>query len=68
MTKGDIYIGDEVRFEARVEGYTVPYTLQWQYSEDGLEWKDIAGETKDFLLVEVTEENAAWQWRVAVIA
>ena len=67
VADGDIYIGDTVKLVAEVEGYTLAYTLQWQYN-DGSDWKDVEGETDDELEIEVTEENAAWAWRIAVIA
>lgn len=66
VADGDIYLGDTVKLVATVEGYTVAYTLQWQYN-DGSDWRDIAGETGDTLEIEVTEENAAWEWRIAVM-
>lgn len=66
VADGDIYFGDTVKLVAKVEGYTMAYTLQWQYN-DGSDWQDIADETGDTLEIEVTEENAAWEWRIAVI-
>ena len=65
-TSGDIYIGDVVKFEAVIEGYTMEYTIQWQYN-DGYGWKNVEGADEEELRVEVTEENAEWEWRVAVI-
>ena len=65
-TTGDIYIGDVVKFEAVIEGYTMEYTIQWQY-DDGYGWKNIEGANEEELRVEVTEKNAEWAWRVAVI-
>lgn len=66
VADGDIYLGDTVKLMAKVEGYAVAYTLQWQYN-DGSDWRDIAGETGNTLEIEVTEENAAWEWRIAVM-
>ena len=60
-------LGETAHFTAVIEGlegYT--YTLQWQRSAEGEEWLNLDGETEIQMDQVITEENAAWFWRVNV--
>ena len=60
-------IGDVAHFVATLHGYDeLDYTLQWQFSRDGETWEDVPDETEMTMDVIVTEENAAFYWRLMV--
>lgn len=65
ITTGDIYYGDEVAFEAIVDG-DVEVSYRWQYSTDDQNWYDVSGGNDRILKIVLTEENAAYYWRVEV--
>ena len=48
-----------------VEGLTEPYFVQWQYSEDCVEWIDILCNEEVYSFI-LTEENAKLFYRVAI--
>ena len=64
------YFGDEITFRATVTGCEgVNYQINWEYNdndmEDEVEWEYAdSGETFTFV---ITEENADWQWRAAIV-
>ena len=52
---------------AVLEGYEdKTYSLQWQISSDGQNWRDVDGAADKKLTVRLTEENAGSYWRVLV--
>ena len=52
---------------AVLEGYEdKTYSLQWQISSDGQNWRDVDGAADKTLTVRLTEENAGSYWRVLV--
>ena len=63
--EGDkIYLGDRVTFVVSVEG---DVAIQWQYSQDGGEtWENVGGETGREMSIVISEENAAYLWRVEI--
>ena len=59
--------GDIAHLDAVLTGYDgFVYTLQWQQSEDGVNWTDIDGATESRYDVLVSEENYQLLWRVMV--
>ena len=66
LTGGDIYYGDKVKLQAVLTGETdANFTYQWQYN-DGSGWKNVKNETRAIYEIEVTEENAVYDYRVVV--
>ena len=68
--KDKYYYGDEITFRANVTGCEgVSYQINWEYNDndmkDEIEW-EYAGSGDTFTFV-ITEENAEWQWRAAVV-
>ncbi len=60
-------IGSIAHFKATLENYdTLEYTLQWQYSSDGVTWNDVDGATDKDMDVEVTMSNYQYYWRLSV--
>lgn len=57
-------IGSQIQLTAVITGYVEP-SYQWQYY-DGNGWKNIDGETSSVYLLNVTEENSSYRWRVDV--
>ena len=61
-------IGNTATLIAVLHGYeNAVYTLQWQNSEDDVNWTDVEGETGERFAIEITEENCTDYWRVQVI-
>jgi hypothetical protein len=59
-------VGSQIELTAVLTGYDgLEPAYQWQYS-DGGEWKDIDGATSSVYLLNVTEENSTYNWRVSV--
>jgi hypothetical protein len=56
--------GSTIKLTAVVNGYKEP-SYQWQY-DDGSGWKDIKGATDSVYMLDVTEENISYVWRVDV--
>jgi hypothetical protein len=56
--------GSKIKLTAVVTGYKEP-SYQWQY-DDGSGWKDIKGATDSVYMLEVTEKNISYAWRVDV--
>ena len=66
-SNGLAYEGGEIGFIAAVSGAEPDELLfQWQYSEDGESWEDIAGATGQTHEETVTPMNANGYWRVLV--
>ena len=66
-SNGLAYEGGEIGFIAAVSGAEPDELLfQWQYSEDGENWEDIAGATGQTHEETVTPMNANGYWRVLV--
>jgi hypothetical protein len=57
-------IGSQIQLTAVPTGYEDP-SYQWQYY-DGSSWKNIDGETSPVYMINVTEENSSYRWRVNV--
>jgi hypothetical protein len=60
----DVGVGSQIRLTAILTGYENP-VYQWQY-HDGTDWKDIEGATEESYLLEITQENCSYNWRVNV--
>jgi hypothetical protein len=60
----DVGIGSQIKLTAVLTGYENP-VYQWQY-HDGTDWKDIEGATGESYLLEITQENCSYNWRVNV--
>jgi hypothetical protein len=59
-------VGSQIELTAVLTGYDgLEPAYQWQYN-DGGEWKDIDGATSSVYLLNVTEENSTYNWRVSV--
>lgn len=66
-SNGLAYEGGEIGFIAAVSGAEPDELLfQWQYSEDGENWENIAGATGQTHEETVTPMNANGYWRVLV--
>ncbi len=67
-----VQVGDQITLTAQTEGFEEEQVLsyQWQYnaSEDCAEdaWENLEGETNQQLVLDVTEENIDYFWRVYV--
>lgn len=62
-----VYYGDTVTLKAKMVGYDdVKYTVQWQYSTDDENWHDVSGATSESMTLVISEENAAYYWRMNV--
>ena len=60
--------GTKITLTAHVEGFEgQEYTLQWQWSEDLVNWNDIDGENGETFTYVLDEETTKYHWRVAVI-
>lgn len=64
--EGTIAVGDEIRFTADLEGCGNSPWIQWQYSEDGVTWRDIPGANGISLDIVLTPANSHSHWRAAV--
>ena len=53
---------------AVVRNASAAYTIRWESTEDGQNWKEIEGETKDEYKFVITEENAELGYRVVLVA
>ena len=63
----DAEVGDTANFRAVLYGYdSLIYSLQWQQSDDGANWEDLAGANNADLEVVTSEENKNDYWRVQV--
>lgn len=63
--EGDDIDGLEVTLIAVFYGYdNLVYDIQWQTSQDNVEWTDIEGATESSCAVVMTEENFMNYWRV----
>jgi hypothetical protein len=60
----DVGVGSQIKLTAVLTGYENP-VYQWQYY-DGTDWNDIEGATEESYLLEVTQENCSYNWRVNV--
>ena len=61
--------GSVAHFHAELIGYEdVEYTLQWQWSEDGVNWSDAADAVSEDMDVIYTEQNGDYRWRITVDA
>jgi hypothetical protein len=60
----DVGVGSQIKLTAVLTGYENP-VYQWQYY-DGTSWNDIEGATEESYLLEVTQENCSYNWRVNV--
>lgn len=59
--------GDVAHFVATVKGYDgLNYVIQWQVSQDDVNWEDIEGENGLTMDVVVTRENADYYWRLVI--
>ena len=67
MWNGDLHYGDMVTLTARLFGYeNAVCTVQWQTSEDGVNWTDVEDATELIYAFTVTEENCQNYWRLIV--
>jgi hypothetical protein len=57
-------VGSQIKLTAVPTGYENP-VYQWQYN-DGSDWKDLEGENSPVYVLNVTEENSSYRWRVDV--
>lgn len=66
--EGDaLYFGAEARLTAALRGYdNVVYTVQWETSKDGANWRAVEGANATTYALTVTEENYMDFWRVRV--
>ena len=63
----ELYFGDLVTLTAELIGYeNAVYIVQWQTSEDGVNWTDVEGATELIYEFAVTEENCQNYWRLIV--
>lgn len=63
----DPVFGDTAHFVATLNGYDkVDYSIQWQCSEDDINWNDIYGATEETMDVIASEENYLYYWRLMV--
>ena len=68
-----VQVGDQITLTAQTEGFDEGQTLsyQWQYnaSEDCADdaWENLEGETNQQIVLDVTEENIDYFWRVEVL-
>ena len=59
------YVGAQITLTAHLTGFEgKEYTLQWQYSDDLQNWKDIPGENGETYTYSLNEETTRYQWRV----
>ena len=66
------YIGLRITLTAHLEGFErltegVDYKLQWQYSEDKENWKDVIGANDISHTFTLNETTTHYSWRVCVI-
>ncbi|MEG2188186.1 MAG: hypothetical protein RR085_12755, partial [Clostridia bacterium] len=69
LNTGKIHLGDSVTMEALLSGYeSIPYTIVWQYSDNGgKSWNNAAGTNNGTTYtLTVSQENASWCWHVAL--
>ena len=65
--EGELTDGTEATMIAVLNGYdNVEYALQWQTSEDNVNWTDVPGATDSRCTVVVTQDNYLDYWRVMV--
>lgn len=61
------HYGSMAHLNAELIGYEdLEYSVQWQWSRDGINWNDIDGATNVRLDMVYTQENGAYQWRILV--
>lgn len=59
------YIGLKITLTSHLTGFEEgKYTLQWQYSTDGVNWTDEVGATGDTFTYELNETTTHYSWRV----
>lgn len=59
--------GATAHFVATLMGYEgLEYTMQWQWSENDVDWYNVEGATEDHLDVVYSEENGDYNWRILV--
>lgn len=64
---GTVEEGTQLILTAHLTGFDdVDYEIQWQQSENGTDWNDIAGENGTQYTVILTEANEGYLWRAAV--
>ena len=63
-----MYPGQEVVLKAELEGFREDdvYTVQWQYSEDGVKFKNVKGATELTWSYTISEENFGYTWALVV--
>ena len=66
--KKAVYPGQEVVLKAELEGFREDdvYTVQWQYSEDGVKFKNVKGATELTWSYTISEENFGYTWALVV--
>ena len=65
--EGELTDGTEATMIAVLNGYdNVEYALQWQTSEDNVNWTNVPGATESRCTVVVTQDNYLDYWRVMV--
>jgi len=64
--KGEIFYGDTVELRAVIRNANTAYKIRWEVKKTG-EWEIIPGEDEETYEFTVTEENAAWEYRVVLI-
>lgn len=62
----DLTYGDKITLKAVVSGTNLPYSIRWEASEDGKEWKTVGtGESYSF---DLTEGNEAYSYRAVLVS
>lgn len=64
--KGEIFYGDTVELRAVIRNANTAYKIRWEVKKTS-EWEIIPGEDEETYEFTVTEENAAWEYRVVLI-
>lgn len=65
---GAIYFGDRVVLEAKVRDANADYRIRWEVDrQDGAGWETVPGASEEEYGFVVTEENAAYAYRVVLV-
>ena len=63
-----VHPGDEIRLSAELGGFLAEdiYTVQWQYSTDGITFTDVEGATDLECIYTLNRENYNWIWALTI--
>ena len=65
----ELFYGDAVTLQAIIAFATGSYTIRWEASADGgSSWFVVDASNSTTYTFELTEENAAWQYRATLVA